>query len=56
VRGTLEARRRWTGAFEYVYQDQSSMLGAAMLGRIFQSGRPPGHGPVTLVRDKEAVS
>ena len=56
MRGMLEARRRWTGAFEYVYQDQSSMLGAAMLGRIFQSGRLPGHGQVTLIRDKEAVS
>jgi xylulokinase len=56
VRGMLEARRRWTGAFEYVYQDQSSMFGAAMLGRIFQSGRLPGHGQVPLDRDKEAVS
>jgi hypothetical protein len=46
----------WTGAFEYVYQDQSSMFGAAMLGRNFQSGRLPGHGQVTLIRDKEAVS
>ena len=25
-------RRRWTGDFEYVFQDQSSLLGAAMLG------------------------
>jgi len=56
VRGMLEARRRWTGAFDYVYQHQSSMLGAAMLGRIFRSGRLPGHGQVTLNRDKEAVS
>ena len=56
VRAMLEARRRWTGAFQYVYQDQSSMLGAAMLGPIFRSGRLPGHGQVTLSRDKEAVS
>ena len=56
VRGMLEARRRWTGAFEYVYQDQSSMLGAAMLGRIYQSGMLPGYDQVTLSRDKEAVS
>jgi hypothetical protein len=39
VRGMLEARRRWTGPFEYVYQDQSSLLGAAMLGRFHQTGR-----------------
>jgi xylulokinase len=41
VPGMLEARRRWTGPFEYVYQDQSSLLGAAMLGRIHQTGRLP---------------
>ncbi len=40
VRGMLDARRRWTGAFEYVYQDQSSLLGAAMLGRIHRAGPP----------------
>ena len=34
----LEARRRWTGDFEYVYQDQSSMVGAAMLGQMYLSG------------------
>jgi hypothetical protein len=52
----FEARRRWTGAFEYVFRDQSSIFGAAMLGGTFQSGRLPGHGQVTLSRDKEAVS
>ncbi|MGZ6267911.1 MAG: FGGY-family carbohydrate kinase, partial [Candidatus Limnocylindrales bacterium] len=56
VRGMLEARRRWTGAFDYVYQDQSSMLGAAMLGQIYRSGRPPNHGQVIARKDKEAVS
>jgi hypothetical protein len=29
--GYLDAKRRWTGAFDYHYQDQSSLLGAAML-------------------------
>jgi xylulokinase len=38
VRGMLAARRRWTGQFEYAYQDQSSMVGAAMLGGMFLSG------------------
>ncbi len=56
VRGMVDARRRWTGAFEYVYQDQSSLLGAAMLGQIYQSGQIPGHSQVTRGRDKEAVS
>jgi sugar (pentulose or hexulose) kinase len=34
----LDARRRWTGDFDYRFQDQSSMLGAAMLGRLYQHG------------------
>jgi hypothetical protein len=38
----LEARRRWTGDFEYRFQDQSSLLGAAILGQISQSGQLPG--------------
>jgi sugar (pentulose or hexulose) kinase len=38
IEGMLEARRRWTGDFDYFYQEQSSLLGAAMLGRIFQDG------------------
>ncbi len=38
IRGMLEARRRWTGDFEYVFQDQSSLLGAAMLGQVYQRG------------------
>jgi sugar (pentulose or hexulose) kinase len=56
MRGMLEARRRWTGAFEYVYQDQSSMLGAAMLGQVFRSGRLPNQRQVTVRKDMEAVS
>ena len=38
IRGMLAARVRWTGDYEYRFQDQSSMLGAAMLGRIYQDG------------------
>lgn len=41
IRGMLTARRRWTGDFEYVFQDQSSMLGAAMLGQTYQAGETP---------------
>ena len=37
--GMLEARSRWTGQFDYVFQDQSSLLGAAMLGQIHLTGR-----------------
>jgi xylulokinase len=51
MRGMLEARRRWTGAYEYVFQDQSSLLGAAILGQINQSGRLPGFGQVTTGSD-----
>jgi hypothetical protein len=38
LEAVLAARRRWTGDFEYVFQDQSSLLGAAMLGQIYQDG------------------
>jgi sugar (pentulose or hexulose) kinase len=38
IDGMLEARRRWTGDFDYFYQGQSSTLGAAMLGQIYQDG------------------
>jgi sugar (pentulose or hexulose) kinase len=48
IAGMLEARFRWTGPYDYFYQDQSSMLGAAMLARIYQDGitsvdQPPAH-------------
>jgi len=39
IRGFLEARKRWTGDFEFRYQDQSSLLGAAMLGQFYQTKR-----------------
>ena len=38
IRGMLQARRRWTGDFDYRFQDQSSMLGAAMLGQVYLQG------------------
>jgi sugar (pentulose or hexulose) kinase len=39
IRYLLEVKKRWMGGdFEYEYQDQSSLLGAAMLGQFFQSG------------------
>ncbi len=34
-----EARRRWTGGFDYVFQPQSSLLGAAMLGQMYLAGK-----------------
>jgi xylulokinase len=33
IRSYVMAKKRWTGDFEYEYQDQSSLLGAAMLAR-----------------------
>jgi xylulokinase len=56
IRGMLEARRRWTGDFEYVFQDQSSLLGAAILGQISQSGRLPGSGQVPSRVTQEAIT
>ena len=38
IPGMLAARQRWTGDLEYRFQDQSSMLGAAMLGRVHLDG------------------
>jgi sugar (pentulose or hexulose) kinase len=38
IGGYMDVKRRWTGDFEYEYQDQSSLLGAALLGRIYQQG------------------
>ena len=38
IAGMIGARERWTGRFDYVFQDQSSLLGAAMLGRVYQQG------------------
>lgn len=39
------ASRRWFGDYEFVYQDQSSLLGAAVLGQFYLRGtyrtRPP---------------
>jgi xylulokinase len=56
IRGMLEARRRWTGDFEYEFQDQSSLLGAAILGQISQSRRLPGSGQVSSGTMQEAIS
>jgi len=36
IGGFLQVKKRWTGDFEYQYQDQSSLLGAAMLGQFYQ--------------------
>jgi xylulokinase len=56
IRGMLDARRRWTGAYEYAFQDQSSLLGAAILGQFSQSGRLPGFGQVSTGVTQEAIS
>jgi len=39
IPGILAAKKRWTGDFEYEFQDQSSLLGAAMLARDYQAQR-----------------
>ena len=54
IRGTLEARRRWTGAYEYLLQDQSSMLGAAMLGQAYLARTSPRSGDITVEVGQEA--
>lgn len=36
IHGFTQVKRRWMGDFEYEYQDQSSLMGAAMLARIHE--------------------
>lgn len=38
IENFLEAKRYWTGDFEFLFQDESSLLGAAMLGQFFLTG------------------
>jgi hypothetical protein len=33
IKGFLDAKKRWTGNFDYEFQDQSSLRGAAILGQ-----------------------
>lgn len=35
IKGLLKVKKRWMGNFDYLYQDQSSLLGAAMLGQFY---------------------
>jgi sugar (pentulose or hexulose) kinase len=35
IKGFLEVKKRWTGDFDYEFQDQSSVRGAAMLGQRY---------------------
>ena len=37
IRGYFQVKKRWTGDFEYEYQDQSSLLGVAMLAQFYQT-------------------
>ena len=37
IKGFLEAKKHWSGDFEFRYQDQSSLLGGAMLGQFYQT-------------------
>lgn len=43
IRGYNDVKKRWTGDFEYVYKDESSLNGAAMLGQFYLAGGPGCH-------------
>jgi xylulokinase len=43
----VEAKKRWMGDFEYVIQEQSSLHGAALLGKIFLDRTLAGMGTAT---------
>jgi hypothetical protein len=38
IRRYLEVKKRWTGDFDSQYRHQSSLDGAAMLGRFYLTG------------------
>jgi hypothetical protein len=38
INGFLRAKKRWTGDFNYRLLEQSSLVGAAMLGRFYLTG------------------
>lgn len=38
IKGFLRAKERWMGKFDYKYHDQSSLLGAALLGQQYLRG------------------
>ena len=37
--GFIEAKKRWTGDFDYEYHDQSSLHGAAILGQFYLTNK-----------------
>jgi sugar (pentulose or hexulose) kinase len=41
IRGYIDAKKRWTGDFDYEYREESSLDGAAMLGQFHLAGRYP---------------
>lgn len=41
IRGFLDAKRRWIGDYDYTFQDQSSLKGAAILGQWHLIGSTP---------------
>ena len=41
IKHFLAAKRHWTGDLDYVYHDQSSLVGAAMLGQFYLAGKYP---------------
>ena len=41
----VRARKRWFGDYEFIYQEQSSLLGAAILGQLHLTGSVPSTAP-----------
>ncbi|MGD1074400.1 MAG: FGGY family carbohydrate kinase, partial [Bryobacteraceae bacterium] len=39
IPGSIDVKKRWTGDFEYEYQDQSSLTGAAILGQFYLTNK-----------------
>jgi xylulokinase len=49
IHGFTQVKQRWMGDFQYEYQDQSSLLGAAMLAGIHQQQPQDVHSPYNVV-------
>jgi xylulokinase len=54
IPGMLAARRRWTGDFDFELREQSSLLGAAMLGEMYRSEQAAHHSAAVI--STEAVT
>jgi sugar (pentulose or hexulose) kinase len=49
IHGFTQVKERWMGDFQFEYQDQSSLLGAAMLAGIHEQQLEDAHSPYSVI-------